>query len=56
MKGIWGFGDPAYDSGCGSSSEPDEYTFWGRGPLNLYTVVRVSKETEEGTYFNVQID
>ncbi len=56
MEGIWGFGDPAYDSGCGSSSEPDLYHFWGRGPLGLYTVVRVSKATEETTYFYVEID
>ncbi len=56
MEGIWGFCDPDYEDGCGFARKPDGYSFWGRGPFRLYTVVDVSKATEEGTYFNVQID
>ena len=56
MEGIWGFADPGYDDDCGFSRTHDEYSFSGRGPLRLYTVVRVSKATEKGSYFYVEID
>lgn len=56
MDGIWGYCDRDYEGGCGYARTPAEYRFWGRGPFRLYTVVHVSKETEKGSYFNVQID
>ncbi|MBW2526369.1 MAG: hypothetical protein JRI23_19470 [Deltaproteobacteria bacterium] len=56
MDGIWGYCDRDYEGGCGMARTPDGYSFWGRGPFRLYTVVEVSKATQEGSSFYVQID
>ncbi|MBW2457830.1 MAG: hypothetical protein JRI68_25215 [Deltaproteobacteria bacterium] len=56
MEGIDGFCNPAYDSEFTISPTPAEYHFTDRGPLGLYTVIHVSKTTEKGVYFYVEID
>ncbi len=56
MEGIDGFGTDAYDSDSSIRREVEEYSFTGRGPLGLYTTVRVSKASGKCTYFYVEID
>ncbi len=56
MEGIYGYGDPEFSEDFGFSRGVSEYSFSGRGPLRLYTVIKVSKATREVTTIYVEID